>query len=81
MRNPLLKEHYFKVEFPESGLLLNLYQKKKQEPKKTANKSRKKGFSVLLISWGLWKKKAMKSDMKGGRPEREESDGEVWELR
>ncbi len=74
MRNPLLKEHYFKVKFSESGLILNLYQKKQI-------KVERRGFSVLLISWGLWEKKAMKSNMKGGRPEREESDGEVWELR
>ncbi len=52
MRNPLLKEHYFKVEFPESGLLLNLYQKK-QEPKKTANKSRKKGVLGSFDKLGI----------------------------
>lgn len=34
-----------------------------------------------MISRGLWEKKAMRNDVKGGRPEREESDGEIWELR
>lgn len=81
MRNPLLKEHYFKVEFSGSGRLLYLYQKK-QERKKTANKSRKKGgLGSFDKPVGLWEKKAMRNDMKGGRPDREESDGEVWELR
>lgn len=69
MRNRLLKERDFKVGFSGSG--------------RRANKSSRKkgGLGSFDKPGGLWEKKAMRNDMKGGRPEREESDGEVWELR